>query len=71
MMYRQGIVDEEDGEAEVMEVTGVRVCKVNENLGVHDSAILYSSVTSLRGQRLCPGKRKPGYGVPYCCDNLP
>jgi hypothetical protein len=54
-----------------MEVTGVRVCKVSAKLGVRDLAILYSSVTSLRGQRLCPGKRKPGYGVPYFYNNLP
>jgi hypothetical protein len=58
--YLRDIVDEEGWEREVMEVTGVQVCKVSENFGVSKWAILYNSVTSLRGQRLCPGKRWPG-----------
>ena len=61
---RRGIVDDEDWLADVIEVTGVRVCKVSEKFGVRDLAILYSSVTTLRGQRLCPGVRKAGYVIP-------
>lgn len=48
----------------MIDVTGVRVCKFREKLGVRDLAILYNSVTSFRGQRLCPGVRIAGYLVP-------
>jgi hypothetical protein len=51
-MCRRGIVDVDPELADVIDVTGVRVCKVREKFGVCDLAILYSSVTSLRGHRL-------------------
>jgi len=56
-VYRRGMIDEAKEEEDVIDVTGVRVCKVRENFDVRDFASLYSSVTSFRGQRLCDGKR--------------
>ena len=57
MIYRRGNVDEDDEDAGVIDVTGVRVCKMSAKFGVYALAILYSSVTSFKGQRLCPENR--------------
>lgn len=40
MIYRRGNVDEDDEDAGVIDVTGVRVCNVSEKFGVHALVIL-------------------------------
>jgi len=50
MVYRRGMIDEAEEVEDVIDVTGVRVCKVRENFDVRDFASLYSSITSLEAK---------------------
>ena len=61
------VLPEDCSEKGVTDLTGVRVCKVRDKFCVLVDATLYRTLTSLRGQRLFPGRTTEGYDALYRC----